>query len=204
MTSLILKLVQVKMKCIASEPPESRCRRCTLGPYICLYIESQRGRHKTKTSDVVAEKLRKMQATLDSVLLRTIGATQPAPPPAEASITQFPIASLSPRTTLPALYHSPSSLNPHLLDAVSSELERYPSAGPEAFQRCSHSATAKMMVTDSYYSLNLLAGTPDGSELSAEQLSAHVSSHSQAKLRAGSFAGDPISKSWIVLRLKHI
>ncbi|KAK4701599.1 hypothetical protein P7C70_g4632, partial [Phenoliferia sp. Uapishka_3] len=159
----------------------------------CVFIESQRGRHKTRTSDIMAAKLKQMQATLDNVL-HTIGGNPPqAPPPVPNPTPQFstqhthhnlPNLSLSPDNS-----HSRSrqktTVNPLLLDAVTSasEHERYPAPSPHDSEH-SHSNS------DPYGSINRVPGTSHDSVTTPGPLGARVAK--QVKFAAGSFAGDPI------------
>lgn len=161
----------------------------------------------------MAAKLKQMQHTLDTVL-HTIGGAPPAAPPApqftlDGSNSHLPSLSLSPemghpRSRQKSLTAVPS--NPHhLLDSVSTELDRYapPHDGTDhngtvPFGTCVPTLSGwnppgpdRLLISFRPERLSLLAGSPDGSVQTPGHLDARASK--QAKLAAGSFAGDPIS-----------
>ncbi|KAL8287204.1 hypothetical protein RQP46_003656 [Phenoliferia psychrophenolica] len=163
----------VKMRCIASDPPEVKCRRCAVGSYECVFIESQRGRHKTRTSDIMAAKLKQMQATLDTVLHTIGGAPIPAPPQFALDIQSL---SHSPEMDLPSRSRQSSAAqHPHLLDTSTSEHERYPptSNGGE------HSGHGD---EDPFAALGLLTASPETSHSTSGLAVAQVAK--EVKLRA--------------------
>lgn len=58
---------KLKMRCVGAEI-EAPCNRCKSGNHECLFEESQRGRRSGKKSEVLAKSLKKMEATLETVL----------------------------------------------------------------------------------------------------------------------------------------
>ncbi|SDA01519.1 BZ3500_MvSof-1268-A1-R1_Chr10-1g02747 [Microbotryum saponariae] len=58
---------KLKMRCVGAEngPP---CKRCKNGKHECIFEESQRGRRSNRKTDMMAKSLKKMEATLETVL----------------------------------------------------------------------------------------------------------------------------------------
>ncbi|KAM0751306.1 hypothetical protein T439DRAFT_380294 [Meredithblackwellia eburnea MCA 4105] len=58
---------KLKMRCVGAEegPP---CKRCKTGNHECIFEESMRGRRTNRKTDAMAKSLRKMEATLETVL----------------------------------------------------------------------------------------------------------------------------------------
>lgn len=194
------------MKCVPTVPAGDKCQRCTNGRFDCQFLTSLRGRTKTKPVDFGA-KLKSMQDTLDSVLLRTSGGTPLPGHPAFSSTLHsasphihMPNLSFTPSLNLGTLHGPASMVTPGFNEAVLSELTRGPSPSTSQeegarYQKYGTFAAGQgECYADSHrsFSLGHLDNTPDESTLIADQLKVHASA--QATLHARSFAAAHISE----------